>query len=46
MWPTTLASPEFFDFIIVDGCHRSIYELWSQVLLYFDSLPQSTGDKR
>jgi type I restriction enzyme, R subunit len=28
--------PEFFDFIIVDECHRSIYELWSQVLLYFD----------
>ena len=29
--------PEFFDFIIVDECHRSIYELWSQVVLYFDS---------
>ena len=29
--------PEFFDFIIVDECHRSIYDLWSQVLLYFDS---------
>jgi type I restriction enzyme R subunit len=29
--------PEYFDFIIVDECHRSIYELWSQVLLYFDS---------
>jgi type I restriction enzyme, R subunit len=29
--------PEFFDIIIVDECHRSIYELWSQVLLYFDS---------
>jgi type I restriction enzyme R subunit len=28
---------EFFDFIIVDECHHSIYELWSQVLLYFDS---------
>jgi type I restriction enzyme R subunit len=28
--------PEFFDFVIVDECHRSIYELWSQVLLYFD----------
>jgi len=25
--------PEFFDFIIVDECHRSIYELWSQVVL-------------
>lgn len=29
--------PEYFDFIVVDECHRSIYELWSQVLLYFDS---------
>ena len=29
--------PELFDFVIVDECHRSIYELWSQVLLYFDS---------
>jgi hypothetical protein len=24
--------PEFFDFIIIDECHRSIYELWSEVL--------------
>ncbi|MGH9385736.1 MAG: DEAD/DEAH box helicase family protein [Vicinamibacterales bacterium] len=29
--------PEFFDVIVVDECHRSIYELWSQVLLYFDA---------
>jgi type I restriction enzyme R subunit len=29
--------PEFFDFVIVDECHRSIYDLWAQVLLYFDS---------
>ena len=29
--------PEFFDFVIIDECHRSIYELWSQVLLYFDA---------
>ena len=29
--------PEFFDFIIVDECHRSIYDIWSRVLLYFDS---------
>jgi len=29
--------PEFFDIVIVDECHRSIYELWAQVLLYFDS---------
>lgn len=28
---------EFFDFIIVDECHRSIYNLWKQVLDYFDS---------
>jgi len=28
--------PEFFDFIIVDECHRSIYNLWRQVLEYFD----------
>jgi type I restriction enzyme R subunit len=29
--------PEFFDIVIVDECHRSIYELWAQVLLYFDA---------
>ena len=29
--------PETFDFIIVDGCHRSIYNLWRQVLEYFDA---------
>lgn len=29
--------PEFFDFIIVDECHRSIYNLWKQVLDYFDA---------
>ena len=29
--------PEFFDFIIIDECHRSIYNLWKQVLDYFDS---------
>lgn len=29
--------PEFFDFVIVDECHRSIYELWAQVILYFDA---------
>src|SRR5262249_62180841 len=33
----TATPPEFFDFVIVDECHRSIYELWAQVLLYFDS---------
>ncbi|MCB1563971.1 MAG: DEAD/DEAH box helicase family protein, partial [Alphaproteobacteria bacterium] len=30
-------SPEFFDFIFIDECHRSIYNLWQQVLDYFDS---------
>ena len=28
---------EFFDFIFIDECHRSIYNLWLQVLDYFDS---------
>ena len=26
---------EFFDFIVTDECHRSIYNLWKQVLDYF-----------
>ena len=29
--------PEFFDIIIIDECHRSIYNLWKQVLDYFDA---------
>ncbi|MCE7922192.1 MAG: restriction endonuclease subunit R [Haliscomenobacteraceae bacterium CHB4] len=29
--------PEFFDFIVIDECHRSIYNLWKQVLDYFDA---------
>jgi type I restriction enzyme, R subunit len=28
---------EKFDFIITDECHRSIYNLWRQVLEYFDA---------
>jgi len=28
---------ETFDFIITDECHRSIYNLWAQVLEYFDA---------
>ena len=28
---------ESFDFVIVDECHRSIYNLWRQVLEYFDA---------
>ncbi len=27
----------FFDFIVVDECHRSIYTVWKQVLDYFDA---------
>jgi len=41
--------PEFFDFIIIDECHRSIYNLWKQVLDYFDSFLiglTATPDKR
>jgi type I restriction enzyme R subunit len=29
--------PEYFDFIIIDECHRSIYNIWQQVLDYFDA---------
>jgi type I restriction enzyme R subunit len=29
--------PEFFDVIVVDECHRSIYTVWRQVLDYFDA---------
>lgn len=28
--------PETFDLIVTDECHRSIYNLWRQVLEYFD----------
>ena len=28
---------EKFDFIVTDECHRSIYNLWRQVLEYFDA---------
>lgn len=41
--------PEFFDCIIVDECHRSIYNVWKQVLDYFDSFIiglTATPDKR
>lgn len=41
--------PEFFDCIIVDECHRSIYNIWSQVLTYFDAFIiglTATPDKR
>ncbi len=29
--------PEFFDVVIIDECHRSIYNLWRQVVEYFDA---------
>ena len=29
--------PEYFDAIVIDECHRSIYTLWRQVLEYFDA---------
>jgi type I restriction enzyme R subunit len=29
--------PEYFDFIVIDECHRSIYNVWRQVLEYFDA---------
>ncbi len=28
---------EFFDFIVIDECHRSIYNLWKQVFDYYDA---------
>lgn len=28
---------DFFDFIVVDECHRSIYGEWRQILEYFDA---------
>jgi type I restriction enzyme, R subunit len=28
---------EYYDFIITDECHRSIYNVWRQVLEYFDA---------
>lgn len=40
---------EFFDFIVIDECHRSIYNLWKQVLEYYDSFEiglTATPDKR
>ncbi len=29
--------PEYFDVVIIDECHRSIYTLWRQVIEYFDA---------
>lgn len=33
----TAVPPEMFDIIVVDECHRSIYNVWRQVLEYFDA---------
>ena len=40
---------EEFDFVVIDECHRSIYNLWKQVLDYFDAFLiglTATPDKR
>lgn len=40
---------EYFDFVVIDECHRSIYNLWKQVLEYFDAFLiglTATPDKR
>jgi type I restriction enzyme R subunit len=40
---------EMFDFVVIDECHRSIYNLWQQVLDYFDAFLiglTATPDKR
>ena len=40
---------EQFDFIIIDECHRSIYNVWKQVLDYYDAFLiglTATPDKR
>ncbi|WP_158010772.1 DEAD/DEAH box helicase family protein, partial [Hymenobacter lapidarius] len=29
--------PEAYDFVVIDECHRSIYNVWQQVLEYFDA---------
>ena len=46
---TSVIPIETFDFIIIDECHRSIYNLWKQVLDYFDAYLiglTATPDKR
>ena len=50
--PVTYSSEnpiEQFDFIIIDECHRSIYNVWKQVLDYYDAFLiglTATPDKR
>jgi len=39
-WPVVYNNaipPEYFDIIVIDECHRSIYSVWRQVLDYFDA---------
>ncbi len=46
---TPVVPIEQFDFIVIDECHRSIYNLWKQVLDYFDAFLiglTATPDKR
>lgn len=46
---TPRVSIEQFDFIVIDEAHRSIYNLWKQVLDYFDAFLiglTATPDKR
>lgn len=46
---STKVPVEQFDFIVIDECHRSIYNLWKQVLDYFDAFLiglTATPDKR
>lgn len=48
-WPSQAGSCKISDSIIVDECHRSIYNVWSQVLEYFDAFIiglTATPDKR
>ncbi|MCZ0814336.1 DEAD/DEAH box helicase family protein [Roseovarius sp. EGI FJ00037] len=33
----TKLPPEYFDVVVIDECHRSIYNLWRQVIEYFDA---------
>lgn len=35
--PNPLLPPDFFDMIIIDECHRSIYGNWRSVLEYFNT---------
>ncbi len=34
---STALPPEHFDAVVIDECHRSIYNLWRQVVEYFDA---------